>query len=258
MKYGNLRYLLLLGLLCAGSIGIAVAEGDKNEVEFNFDEDPLGAAPQGWKVETTRPTGPDASWKVDTDESAPSGSQVLSVIKAEHASNAPFNICWTDEVRFKDGEIEVKVRGNQGVADQGGGPIWRVQDKDNYYIARYNPLESNFRLYFVKNGARKTLASKADIRIPAGEWFEIDIEHLGDHIICELNDETLLDVYDTTFMEEGGVGLWTKADALTSFDSVEIELRAGGDDEDNGDNGDNDDNDHNDHNDHDGDDEDDE
>ena len=31
--------------------------------------------------------------------------------------------------------------------DQGGGSIWRAQDRDNYYIARWNRLEDNFRVY---------------------------------------------------------------------------------------------------------------
>ena len=33
--------------------------------------------------------------------------------------------------------------------DQGGGPVWRYQDANNYYIARMNPLEDNYRVYKV-------------------------------------------------------------------------------------------------------------
>jgi hypothetical protein len=42
------------------------------------------------------------------------------------------------------------VRADGGEVDQGGGPMWRVQDADNDYVCRFNPLESNFRVYFVQ------------------------------------------------------------------------------------------------------------
>jgi hypothetical protein len=57
----------------------------------------------------------------------------------------PFNLCWTKDIAFEDGEIEVKVRADTGKEDQGGGLIWRARDANNYYVARYNPLENNFR-----------------------------------------------------------------------------------------------------------------
>ena len=34
----------------------------------------------------------------------------------------------------KPGSNDVKVKAGTGREDQGGGPIWRVLDKDNYYI----------------------------------------------------------------------------------------------------------------------------
>jgi hypothetical protein len=77
-------------------------------------------------------------------------------------------------ITFKDGAIEVSFKALEGVEDQGGGPIWRVQDASNYYIARANPLESNFRLYYVKNSKRKTLDS-AKVKVPANRWHTIMI-----------------------------------------------------------------------------------
>jgi hypothetical protein len=109
-----------------------------------------------------------------------------------------------------------------GKEDQGGGPIWRAKDADNYYIARWNPLEKNFRVYFVKDGRRKRLAS-ADIDVDPGKWHEIEIEHVGNKIVAEFDDKKLIEIKDSTFTEAGMVGLWTKADAATAFDDFEIE-----------------------------------
>jgi hypothetical protein len=109
-----------------------------------------------------------------------------------------------------------------GKEDQGGGPIWRAKDADNYYIARWNPLEKNFRVYYVKDGRRKQLAS-ADIETDSGKWHEIEIKHVGNKIVAEFDDEKVIEIEDSTFAEGGMVGLWTKADAATAFDDFEVE-----------------------------------
>jgi len=108
----------------------------------------------------------------------------------------------------------VHFKAISGVEDQGGGPIWRIQDKDNYYIARANPLESNFRIYYVKDGARRILDSER-VRVPSKQWHIIKIVHKGKKIKGYLNGEKLFEYEDDTFPESGGVGLWTKADAVT-------------------------------------------
>ncbi len=108
--------------------------------------------------------------------------------------------------------------------DQGGGPIWRVLDEDNYYIARYNPMEENFRIYHVKNGLRTRIAN-ARIKLPAGVWHKLKITHFDTKIEGYLNGKKLLEVTDKTFAGPGGIGLWTKADAVTLFDDLVIDAR---------------------------------
>ena len=118
-----------------------------------------------------------------------------------------------------------------GAEDQGGGPIWRAKDADNYYIARWNPLENNFRVYFVKDGKRIQLAS-ADIETDPGTWHEIEIEHVGNRIVAEFDDEEVIEIEDSTFAEGGMVGLWTKADAATAFDNFKVGIEENGDHDD--------------------------
>jgi hypothetical protein len=127
-------------------------------------------------------------------------------------------------VEFQNGVINVKVKAVAGREDQGGGLIWRVQDKDNYYIARWNPLEDNFRLYYVKDGRRKMLES-AKIKSDPANWHAIQIEQNGDVIECYFDGEKLLTSQDTTFPNAGGIGLWTKADAMTNFDDFSVKKR---------------------------------
>jgi sugar phosphate isomerase/epimerase len=187
-----------------------------------FDEDPVGALSKGWQAGATNPGGDLAGWKVVADDKAPSRPHVLSIVSIADRSGQVFNLCWTRDVSFKDGSVSVRVRANAGELDQGGGPVWRVRDANNYYIARYNPLEKNFRLYCVKDGVRRQLADAGGLSIPAGEWFVVKAAQKGDAIACELNGRKLLEATDATLPGAGGVGVWTKADAASSFDDVEV------------------------------------
>ena len=107
-----------------------------------------------------------------------------------------------------------------GVIDQGGGPIWRAKDARNYYIARYNPLEDNYRVYTVVEGKRHQLMS-ANIPHSPG-WHTLRITMTGSTIQCFYDGEAHLELEDSTFTEAGKVGLWTKADAQTHFDDVKV------------------------------------
>lgn len=196
-----------------------------NIVKLTFDNVKIGQLPAGWKIEGTNQRGPLATWKVIEDTTAPSGSKVLALTSTNHDFGGTFNICWTKGIKFLNGKIKVMFKANTGEEDEGGGVIWRAQDKGNYYIARYNPLENNFRIYFIKNEARKILAS-ARIKLLKGKWQEMEIVQNGKHITGYLNGKKLLEVDDNTFTKPGGVGLWTKADAVTSFDDFEVKLKS--------------------------------
>jgi hypothetical protein len=222
------RTLIVLAVVMAMALSTwlmsaswANEKAPKNQKLWSFEGLAVGQIPKGWKVEGTNQRGPLATWEVIEDKSAPSGKKVLALTSVNHYSGGTFNICWTDAVSFLNGKIEVRFKANTGEEDQGGGVIWRVQDKNNYYIARFNPLEDNFRIYYVKHGWRKKLASTT-ISLPAGVWHKMIIIHKGTNVEGYLNDQKLLEIVDSTFTRSGGLGLWTKADAATAFDDVSV------------------------------------
>jgi len=198
-------------------------EQTTENINLSFDNVKTGQLPEGWKIEATNQKGPLATWKVIGDKTAPSGNKVLALTSPNHDFGGTFNLCWTSNIKFLNGEIKVMFKANTGIEDEGGGVIWRAKDKGNYYISRYNPLENNFRIYYVKDEARKILAS-ARVKLPAGKWYELKITQDGKHITGYLNGKKYLEVDDNTFPESGGVGLWTKADAVTSFDDFTVEM----------------------------------
>ena len=188
---------------------------------YDFELEPIGAIPRGWIVEATNPRGPLATWMVEQDTTAPSGTHVFALKKVNHHSGGTFNLCWTKEVALSDIEISVKFKAISGTIDQGGGLIWRVKDRNNYYVARFNPLEDNFRLYYVKDGMRH-LIKNANISLDSARWHTMQIIHKGIHIEGFLEGKRLIACDSKVFSNPGGIGLWTKADAATKFDDLSI------------------------------------
>jgi len=66
------------------------------------------------------------------------------------------------------------------------------------------------------------LDSASRIKLPTGRWCTIRSVDKGDHVEGWLDGKKLLDGHDGTFTGPGGVGLWTKADAATSFDDFTV------------------------------------
>jgi hypothetical protein len=204
---------VLAMLVFAGAA--AAGEGGKT---LSFDKAKLGELPGGWKAAQTG-KGQASVWKVVEDKTAPGGPRVLA--QTAEGPAQVFNLCVAEQTSYKDLDLTVAFKAVAGKTDQGGGPVWRYQDANNYYIARMNPLEENFRLYKIVEGKRLQLATK-NVDSESGKWHTLRVVHRGNHIQCYLNGKLLLDAKDDTFAQAGKVGLWTKADAQTSFDDFTV------------------------------------
>ena len=121
----------------------------------------------------------------------------------------------------KNLRAEIRFKAVGGKVDRAGGIAVRVEDPDNYYIARANALENNVRFYRVVAGRRQQLGT-ADIRVTSGEWHTLVLEAQGQRFSVTYNGAALFEVTDDTFTEAGGVALWTKADSVTRFDMMAI------------------------------------
>jgi hypothetical protein len=187
---------------------------------FTFSKDEVGKVPSGWKADKTG-KGEGSVWKVVEDKSAPSKKGYVLAQTAESPS-ALFNLCVADDTKYKDVEISVAFKAVAGKKDQGGGIVWRYQDANNYYVARMNPLEDNYRVYKVVDGKRTQLETKEDLKVPVGEWHTLKVVMTGDQITCSLDGKKQLEAKDATIKDAGKVGLWTKADAQTYFDDFKV------------------------------------
>jgi hypothetical protein len=186
----------------------------QNTLNLNFDQEKLGKLPRGWEVGATNPSGKIGQWSIQNE--GESGKQAFAIHDLGKINDGRFNLSWNSRQKFKDLTIETMMKSFRGKIDQGGGLVWRFIDQDNYYVARFNPLEDNFRIYTVKEGTRKVIGSTR-IKLASKSWHQLRVKHAGNHIEGFINGKKILDVIDASFVNEGYVGVWTKADAVTLF-----------------------------------------
>ncbi len=195
----------------------------QTDTTFVFSNCKADKIPVGWSQYFTG-KGEKTEWKIVDDN----GNKVLAQL-SKNNPNYHFNVIVFNDFEAKNVELTVKLKGVSGKMDRGGGFVWRFIDADNYYVVRANPLEDNVVLYKVVNGKRTDLPL-----IGKGKTYGIDVEPLGngwntlkltvlDNLFTVyLNNKQLFQVKDDTFKKTGKIGLWTKADAVSYFDDLQV------------------------------------
>src|SRR5215469_4187968 len=198
---------IVLTAALVGLTGSARAANPAQRV-WDFEDGSVGQLSAGFRSEV-------GTWAVAKDAE----NNVL----AQSAKNPDsiFNVVLVTDTNASDVDLSVRLKAIAGNDDQGGGVVWRARDKSNYYLARYNPLEDNYRLYKVEKGKR-TMFKNADIKASPG-WHTLRVTMKGNHIECYYDGKKYLEADDNTFPEAGMIGLWSKADARSYFDDLTLE-----------------------------------
>ena len=200
----KLRQAISFTIALISSLSLA-AEAMKKT--WDFEKDEPGRIARGFINEV-------GQWEVSRD-----GDNHVLYQKARN-DDATFNIALVEGTQCKDIDLSVKLKAVAGEVDRGGGLVWRARDSKNYYVARYNPLEDNFRLYKVQDGKRTQLKSA---KLPGDDqWHTLRVTMVATKIACYLDGRKHLEVEDATFPGAGMIGLWTKADAQSYFDDLTV------------------------------------
>jgi hypothetical protein len=195
---------IIMVALTVFSATAALAETD------NFDQEKPGTVPAGWSCGVTGKGNP--LWAVAADASAPSAPNVL-----RQAGSGTFPWCVKKGASVSDGFVEVKFKPEKGREDQAGGLVWRWKNGDHYYVARANALENNLSLYYTAGGRRNTI-KYVDAPVPRNVWHTLRVEFAGKRIKVLLDGKRYIEQEDDHIAGDGAVGVWTKADSVTSFD----------------------------------------
>jgi hypothetical protein len=198
---------LAAAIVLVGTLAGPLLAGDDTKKTWTFDDDASGQLARGFTNEV-------GHWSVVPSDKGKALAQSAKNV------NAVFNITLISDTHARDVDLSVRMKAVAGETDQGGGLVWRAKDAKNYYLARYNPLEDNYRLYKVVDDKR-TLILNTDIPHSDG-WHTLRVTMSGDQIACYYDGKKSLESKDTTFPEAGKIGLWSKADAQSQFDDLTL------------------------------------
>jgi hypothetical protein len=199
----------------------AKADEAKPTKTWSFDDLAAGAMPPEFDpVQTGEKVDPPATWAVVADAEAPSPPNAFGVTKTTGV-NKTFNTGLIKGTSYKDLEISVMLRPTSGANNQGGGVMFRAKGVDDHYIARWNPVENNFRIYALLGGARVDIAA-APLELDPKVWHNLRVTAVGDRIECFVDDKPIVQANDKSLPDAGMIGLWTKGDAATLFDDLTV------------------------------------
>jgi hypothetical protein len=213
-----MRIGLTLGILTIlASTNHAGAASPATSKTWTFESDAESSPPAGFAFGKTD-GGRMGQWTVSKAPDAPSGDKVLTQMDDDR-TDGRFALAIANEPKLRDLRASVACKPILGRVDRACGLVFRYRDADNYYVTRANALEGNVRLYFVKDGHRKQIATWNG-EVKSGAWSTLGAEARGDHLVVSWNGKPVIDAHDTTFDAPGQVGLWTKADSVTAFDDL--------------------------------------
>jgi hypothetical protein len=211
-------FLLVAVAVAAPVIGFSL---DSAIRVWTFDDDPPDSLPSEFLVGTLYDGRPAGEWKILQTEMTNNGPHVLGQLMGKGAEHA-YKVVLIRDSTATDVDVRVSFLPISGKADMGGGLIWRTTDDRTYYLARANPLEQNVRVYRVINGIRHLLHS-FDQTIVMKQWHTLQVINRGCRIQVFYDKKQVFDLCDKTF-STGGIGLWTKSDAVTYFDNLSLQL----------------------------------
>jgi hypothetical protein len=184
---------------------------------LNFAGTQVGSLPPKFTAALTG-RGKPVKWAVVEDPGATSGRALAETSADTTDYRFPLAIY---ELSAKDVGVSVRFRPVSGRVDQAAGIAVRLTDANNYYVARANALENNVRFYRVVRGDRQQIAT-ANVPVATSQWHTLTLRAEGERFQVSLDGKQLYTATDRTFASAGRVGLWTKADSVTHFDTMTI------------------------------------
>ena len=177
-----------------------------------------GLAPEDFAFSRTG-SGVAGDWRVLDDPTA-SNRRVIAQTSTD-ATDYRFPLAVYQRVAARNVDVKVRFKPVTGKVDQAGGIVVRLTTPDDYYLVRANALEDNIRFYRVVKGKRVQIKG-ADTKVAANEWHTLELRAEGDRFTVYFDGRQLYTAQDDALTGAGKVGLWTKADSVTYFDTIAI------------------------------------
>ncbi|MBI1910306.1 MAG: hypothetical protein HYS22_09095 [Deltaproteobacteria bacterium] len=198
---------LLIGVFCLADLTLS------QEHRLNFDNEKAGGQASGLLPHL-------GNWEIRRDATAPSKPNIYAQTSTKSIEDY-FPLAFVPNLAYRDFVATVKIKPISGEMDQSGGIVFRANGSDNYYVLRIEALRGSMAVYKTVRGKRSMIVwAKADIK--SNHWQALRVEVKGDKIEGFVDGQRVLTLYDSTFLDEGSIGIWTKSDAVTYFDDLTI------------------------------------
>jgi hypothetical protein len=209
MKAHALRYLPLWVLFLT-ACDLAASRNPVDTITFDSEKrlDDFGF--------TTSGNGNPGEWLiVDND-----AGRVLAPIDTQATENR-LSFAIYRSLSGRDVYVSTRLMIVSGKIDQAAGVFIRFRSPDDYYAVSANALENNVSLYRVAAGTRETIG-RMEVNVSAQAWHTLGIAARDDCLTVLFDGGELFVATDRRFPGPAGkVGLWTQADSMTWFESLE-------------------------------------
>jgi len=218
-SFPSIRQIVTAGL-AACALACVPAFAQTGATMIPIETMTVGTAPAEFEFARTGQGGP-GQWVVVDDPTAP-GKRAIEQSSSER-TDYRFPLAIYQPVTAKNVEVVIRFKPVAGRVDRAGGIALRVSSANDYYLARANALEDNVRFYRIVKGRRQQLAT-ADVKVAAGEWHSLGLKAENDRFTVSFDGKQLYSATDRTFSNPGRIALWTKADSVTRFDQISIQV----------------------------------
>ncbi len=222
LSFAPSKKLVIAGFAaaCAITCVASAALAQKGEPMIAIEQMDIGKPPAGFEFARTGQGGP-GQWTVVSDPTGGGGRAIEQ--SSTDRTDYRFPLAISTATSIKNGSVALRFKAVAGKVDQAAGIVIRLLNADNYYVVRANALEDNVRFYRIVKGRREQLAG-ANIKVSSNEWHTLALKAAGEQFTVTYDGKELFTTKDRTFAGAGKIALWTKADSVTRFDQIKINI----------------------------------
>lgn len=185
---------------------------------WSFDKDRTDDPPAGFDFFKT--SGKAGKWLVKPEPAAPSAPNVLAQLDDDRTPDRAA-MAVAREPSLRDAVVSVRCRTVSGKVEQACGVVLRFTDEKNYYLARVNALDKDVNLYAVRDGKRRALGGWKGATIGT-VWHELKLSAQEEQLEVYWDGTRVWEAKDTSLVDAGRAGVWTRADSVTQFDDLTV------------------------------------
>lgn len=169
--------------------------------------------------------GTAASRAPDADAARTLFGEKSAAFVAATAAPGAFPLAAVRDVKtYSTGTLEVTFKLVSGATDQTAGIVFNLQPDGSYTYARYNTKDGNVAVWKFEKGERTVLQhGEVHQQLPLNQWHTLQVTIMPDYtrtgavVSASVKGTTLAVRHTLPSPVEGRLGVWTKADSVTSF-----------------------------------------